>query len=83
MNSVSEGHGVYHGCCSQDHVDSIRNTGSQFSNGLYELFLCTIEGSYKFWKMASNRLVFLWYLKLLLCSAVCVNLTNYFWVVPL
>jgi len=58
MNSVSEGHGVYHGC-SQDHVDSILNTGLQFSYGLYELFLFSIEESYKFWKMDSNGLVFL------------------------
>lgn len=59
MNSVSESHGVYHGCSSQDHVDSIQNTGSKFSNGLYELFLFTIKGSYKFRKMDSNGLVFL------------------------
>jgi|TergutCu122P5_1016488.scaffolds.fasta_scaffold1821840_1 hypothetical protein len=50
MNSVSDSHGVYHGCSSQDHVDSIQKTGSQFSNGLYELFLFTIKGSYKFGK---------------------------------
>lgn len=59
MNSVSESHGVYRGCSSQGHVDSIQNTGSQFSNDLCELFPFTIEGSYKFWKMDSNGLVFL------------------------
>jgi hypothetical protein len=81
-NSVSESHGVYHGCSSHNHVDSIQNTGSRFSNSLYELFLFTVEGSYNFWKMDSNGLVFLWYLKLFLCSIVYVNLTsNYFCVV--